>query len=448
MKFGKKTRKPFEWKQFSEKQLKILSWWCDSSPVKDYDGIIAVGAVRSGKTISMAPSFINWAMERYEDQDFAMCGKTISSLRRNVIKTLKRQLLSLGYQVVDKRSENLLEITIDGKTNYFYLFGGKDEASQDLIQGITLAGVYFDEVALMPQSFVSQAEARCSVEGAKYWYNCNPRNPTHYFYTEYIENKRYKEKNLLYLHFLMDDNLTLSEKVKEKYKRMFEGVFYQRNILGMWVTAEGKIYKSFGKDNIIDVNQWYERDAAGRYINALRNKVTLAVIGVDFGGSSSSTAFTLSLYTASFRETIVAKERRIEKEISPADLNRMFVDFVKECRSEYPMCNTAYCDSAEQVLIRGLKNACRDEKIPIAIKNAKKGEIIDRIRFGTAMFSQHRFFILSNCTETIDAYTNAVWDEKHQDVRLDDGSTNIDSIDATEYSQEPYIKTMLDMTGR
>ncbi|MCM1115618.1 MAG: PBSX family phage terminase large subunit [Clostridium sp.] len=447
--FGKKKKtKHFKWKPFSEKQLKVMTWWCDDSPVKDYDGIIADGAVRSGKTISMAPSFIMWAMERFEGEDFALCGKTISSLRRNVINTLKKQLKSLGYDVADKRSENLLEVSIDGKANYFYLFGGKDEGSQDLIQGMTLAGVFFDEVALMPQSFVSQAEARCSVEGAKFWYNCNPKSPSHYFYKEYLENDVFKEKHLLRLHFLMDDNLTLSEKVKERYKRMFAGVFYQRNILGLWVTAEGKIYISFSKDNVIDVNKWYERDAEGKYIHSLRSKISLATIGVDFGGNKSSTAFTLSLYTKNFQETIVAKEKRIKKEITPAQLEDMFVDFCKECLAEYPMVSTVYCDSAEQVLIRGLKNACARAKLPISIKNAKKGEIIDRIRFGITMFSQHRFFIVSNCKETIEAYDNAVWDDKHEDERLDDGTTNIDSLDATEYSQEPFIKTMIDLTRR
>ena len=138
------------------------------------------------------------------------------------------------------------------------MFGGKDERSQDLIQGMTLAGVFFDEVALMPQSFVTQAEARCSVEGAKYWYNCNPKNPTHWFKKEYIDLQ--KEKKLLYLHFTMDDNLTLSEKVKERYKRMFSGVFYQRNILGLWVTAEGKIYTTFTDKNIIKQEDWYHKD--------------------------------------------------------------------------------------------------------------------------------------------------------------------------------------------
>lgn len=435
----------FKWQPFSDKQLKVMTWWCKSSPVNTADGIIADGAVRSGKTVSMAASFVNWAMECFDACDFALCGKTVGSLRRNVINTLKQQVVSLGFEFEEKRTENLIIISNNRHTNYFYTFGGKDESSQDLIQGMTLAGVLFDEVALMPKSFVSQAEARCSVEGAKFWYNCNPRTPTHYFKTEYVD--KLSEKNLLYLHFTMDDNLTLSEQVKERYKRQFSGVFYDRNILGLWVTAEGKIYISFGKDNIIDVDAWYKTDDNGKYIHPLRKRIMLCTAGVDFGGNKSSTAFNCSVYTSKFRETIVVKEKRIKEEINPQQLNKMFVEWIKECLAEYPMLHEVYCDSAEQVLIRGLKTAVADAKLPVVIKNAKKGPIIDRIRFGLTMFAQHCFFIVSNCTETIDAYTDAVWDDKKADVRLDDGTTNIDTLDATEYSQEKYMKTMIDLTN-
>lgn len=229
----------FKWKPLSDKQLKVMTWWCQPSPYKNYDGIIADGAVRSGKTISMAASFVNWAMETFEDCDFALCGKTVGSLKRNVLNTLKQQLLSLNMEYEEKRTENLIIIHRGNKTNYFYCFGGKDESSQDLIQGMTLAGILFDEVALMPQSFVTQGEARCSMDGAKIWYNCNPKGPNHYFKQEYVDIAA--DKRLLYLHFTMEDNLTLPEQVKERYRRMFTGVFYKRNILGLWVTAEGKI---------------------------------------------------------------------------------------------------------------------------------------------------------------------------------------------------------------
>ncbi|WP_330586617.1 PBSX family phage terminase large subunit [Aminipila terrae] len=235
----------FKFKPFSNKQLKILTWWLPNSPVHDKDGIIADGAIRSGKTVSMALSFIMWAMFTFSDQNFAMCGKTIGSFRRNVLTVLKLMLWSRGYKWKEHRADNLLEVTRKGVTNYFYIFGGKDERSQDLIQGITLAGVFFDEVALMPESFVNQATGRCSVEGSKFWFNCNPDGPYHWFKLNWID--KIDEKNIIYLHFTMDDNLSLSEKIKARYRAMYSGVFFQRYILGLWVVAEGVIYDMFDK---------------------------------------------------------------------------------------------------------------------------------------------------------------------------------------------------------
>lgn len=247
MKTLAKIRKTvFKFRPFSRKQMKILTWWLATSPVKNKEGIIADGAIRSGKTLSMSLSFVMWAMECFELQNFGMCGKTIGAFRRNVLFWLKLMLRARGYKVKDHRADNLVIVTRRGKSNYFYIFGGKDEKSQDLIQGITLAGVFFDEVALMPQSFVSQALGRCSVDGSKYWFNCNPGSPYHWFKVEYIDKAT--EKKLIYLHFTMDDNLSLSERVKDRYRRMFSGVFFKRYILGLWVMAEGIIYDMFDPD--------------------------------------------------------------------------------------------------------------------------------------------------------------------------------------------------------
>ena len=247
----KKSRALFKFKPFSKKQRKVLNWWCDSSPVKDMDGIIADGAIRSGKTVAMALSYVMWAMENFDGENFGMAGKTIGSFRRNVLAILKLMLKTRGYKVVDHRADNMLTVSRNSVTNYFYIFGGKDERSQDLIQGITLAGMFFDEVALMPESFVNQATARCSVEGSKWWFNCNPAGPFHWFKVNWID--KVIEKNLIYLHFTMDDNLSLSESIKERYKKQWSGVFYDRYILGLWAVAEGIIYDMFDKSkNVIE----------------------------------------------------------------------------------------------------------------------------------------------------------------------------------------------------
>lgn len=238
----------FQFKPFSDKQKKVLTWWCPASPVKDMDGIIADGAIRSGKTLSMSLSYVLWAMNSFNQQNFGMAGKTIGSFRRNVLFWLKLMLASRKYTVIDKRSDNLLIVSKGNTVNYFYIFGGKDERSQDLIQGITLAGMFFDEVALMPESFVNQATGRCSVDGSKYWFNCNPDNPRHWFKVNWID--KVEEKHLVYLHFTMDDNLSLSEKIKARYRSMYIGVFFKRFIEGIWCVAEGLVYSMF--DDEID----------------------------------------------------------------------------------------------------------------------------------------------------------------------------------------------------
>lgn len=252
-----------KFKPFSRKQLKVLSWWKVDGIKDKYDAIIADGSVRSGKTVSMSISFIFWAMATFADCNFAICGKTVVSCRRNVIKPLIN-MLKHRYDIKDKRSENLLIISKDGKSNTFYIFGGKDESSQDLIQGVTLAGVLFDEVALMPRSFVEQALARCSVEGARFWFNCNPDNPNHWFYREWV--LKAADKHALRLKFLMDDNLSLSDKVKQRYYSLYQGTFYRRFILGEWVIAEGLVYQDYNdhiKDKLWDgnpdelVGTWY-----------------------------------------------------------------------------------------------------------------------------------------------------------------------------------------------
>lgn len=240
-----------KFKPFSKKQLKVLSWW-NTDGIKDkYDAIIADGSVRSGKTVSMSISFLMWAMTNFSDCNFAICGKIVGSCRRNVIKPLIN-MMSGRFNIKDKRSENLLTVTKNGKTNNFYIFGGKDESSQDLIQGITLAGILFDEVALMPRSFVEQGLARCSVEGSRFWFNCNPEHPNHWFYKEWVLNTT--EKRALRLKFLMDDNLSLSQKVKERFYSLYQGTFFRRFILGEWVIAEGLVYQDF--NDTITENLW------------------------------------------------------------------------------------------------------------------------------------------------------------------------------------------------
>lgn len=230
----------------SAKQQKILAF-----PYSKYDALICDGAVRSGKTSIMMWAFVRWAMENFSGQRFGVCGRTVDSCTKNIIVPFTAMSLAKERYIIRwRRGDKVMEVRRGAVTNYFEVFGGKDEASYTLIQGRTLAGVLLDEVVLMPRSFVEQALTRCSVDGAKLWFSCNPGSPQHWFYTEWIQ--RNKERNALYLHFEMTDNPGLSQKTLERYQAMFSGVFYDRYIRGLWVVAEGLIYPMFDESCIVD----------------------------------------------------------------------------------------------------------------------------------------------------------------------------------------------------
>lgn len=249
----------FRFQPFSRKQKQILTWWLPESGVSDADGIIADGAIRSGKTVCMSLAFVQWSMHSFNGQNFGMCGKTVGSFRRNVLSVLKQMLPARGYTIRDRRTDNLVVISRGSTENYYYIFGGKDEGSQDLVQGITLAGILLDEIALMPESFVNQATGRCSVDGSKFWCNCNPAGPEHWFKKQWIDEQ--KKRNLLYLHFTMEDNLSLSEQIRARYRAMYTGIFYRRYILGQWCLAEGLVYEfdpeKHVTDDLPEWGEWY-----------------------------------------------------------------------------------------------------------------------------------------------------------------------------------------------
>lgn len=223
--------------RFSKKQGEIFKFICE-----DYDTLICDGAVRSGKTAAMSIAFVMWAMANFSGENFAICGKTVQNAEKNVLKPLLNTE-GLPYVMKYKRSERLLTVKCGDTENYFYIYGGRDESSYALIQGITLAGVFFDEAALQPKSFAEQAVSRTLTYGnAKIWYNCNPESPGHWFYEKYIANT---PKNAKRLHFLMSDNPIMDEEKIKKAEKRFTGVFYDRYVCGKWVAAEGLVYKVF-----------------------------------------------------------------------------------------------------------------------------------------------------------------------------------------------------------
>ncbi len=222
--------------QFSKKQKQVLSWWRSGR----WQAVICDGAVRSGKTFSMGLSFFLWAQSCFHGRQFALCGKTVGALRRNLLTELLPCLRRIGMDIRENRGANSLTVRFGGHTNQFLLFGGRDASSAALIQGSTLAGVLLDEAALMPRSFVEQAVARCSVRGSKLWFNCNPEGPEHWFYREWIQKA--ENRGALRLHFTMEDNPGLPPEIRQRYERLYSGVFYQRFVLGQWIAAEGLVY--------------------------------------------------------------------------------------------------------------------------------------------------------------------------------------------------------------
>lgn len=245
---------------FSQKQRQVLTWWRPGSPHRKKQAIICDGAVRSGKTLCTGLSFFCWAMCSFQSRNFALCGRTIQSVRRNLLSELLPLLERMGFRCDQKVSRNVILVRLGGRWNQFYLFGGKDESSAALIQGITLAGALLDEVALMPRSFVEQTAARCSVTGSRLWFSCNPESPAHWFYREWV--CKAEEKKALRLQFTMADNPGLSDEVRSRYASTFQGAFYRRFVLGEWVAAEGLVYDFFDGSLLREVpegpfEEWY-----------------------------------------------------------------------------------------------------------------------------------------------------------------------------------------------
>lgn len=398
-----------------------MTWWMLESPHHDKDAVIADGSVRAGKTISMSFSFVVWATETFKNEQLGMAGKTIGSLRRNVVGPLKRMLQSQGYRVHDDRTQNVLTISRGLVTNNFFLFGGKDERSQDLIAGITLAGMFFDEVALMPRSFVDQAVARCSVEGSKFWFNCNPAGPYHWFKVEWIDKAI--QKLALHLHFTMDDNWSLSEAVRERYRRMFSGIFYKRYILGLWVLAEGIIYDMWDED----LNTLDDEDLIPGFKMLARRYVA-----VDYGTSNpmvfldiwddGDVIWILNEYYYS------GKEKGVQKEDS-----QYAEDFMAFIEADGPPLYTIIDPSAASFKVT-LRNR------GVRIKDADN-DVEDGIRNVSTMIAKRKLRVhRRNCPNYLKERASYVWDEKAAARGVEQPMKQFDhAMDCSRY----FVKTII-----
>ena len=364
-----------------------MTWW-QTERYKDKDAIICDGSIRSSKTVSMSIGFILWSCSCFNGKTFAICGKTIESLRRNVITQLPTLFEGL-CKITERKSENLMVVSLDGRVNKYYLFGGKDEGSAALIQGMTLAGVMFDEVALMPRSFVEQALARCSVEGSKFWFNCNPDSPEHWFYKEWIQ--KHKEKNALYLHFTMKDNNSLSEKVKKRYENMYSGVFYDRFIRGLWVVAEGLVYDFFQskKETIIktvDMNDYNEFYVSIDY--GTINPCSMGLWGVNSEGA------------ARIRESYF-DSRKEGRQRTDEEHYQALVELVEDLPITRVIVDPSAASFIECIRRHG------DFRVKPAINS-----VIDGIRITSSLLNADMIHIDPSCKDCIREFGLYRWDEK------------------------------------
>ncbi len=369
---------------FSEKQKKILAF-----PYTNYDALICDGAVRSGKTSVMSLSFVRWAMESFSGCAFAFCSKSVGAAERNIVTPLLQvAYLKRKYRMQYNRGGHVLVVRQGQRENRFYLFGGKDESSYTLIQGVTLAGVLLDEVALMPRSFVEQALARCSVRGAKMWFNCNPENPLHWFRQEWI--LRAPEKNALHLHFLMDDNPGLDEQTRQRYRNMYSGVFYERYILGRWVMSEGLIYDMFDPS----ANVYKQAPPSMQHVSQ-------RIIACDYG--TTNPCVFLDIYDDG--ETIrVEREYRWDsrKEHRQKTDQEYADDFLKFMGNSW--CTVLVDPSAASFIV-----ALRQRGVYV---READNDVLDGIRRVGVLIGSRRLLVNEQCAGLIDELGTYLWDDK------------------------------------
>ena len=399
---------------------------------------LLTGSVRSGKTYV---SLLKWAIfvgSMPENNEFLMTGKTVTSLKRNCLGLLQELVGDNFTYSLSQKSGTLFGRRV-------WLEGANDDRAESKIRGMTLAGAYVDELTQIPEDFYRMLLSRLSMKNAKLYATTNPDTPTHWVKVDIIDNEEIDKK---VWHFTFDDNEILKaenqeyfDNLKAEYQSMGE-VYYQRFILGLWVLAEGIIYKQFAnneemfiKDEPIDEN--------GNKINFL-----IISIGIDYGATEGETEFKATGITPYFKEAWTIDEEKIAGLHTPEQMYKAFIEFYNRVVKEYGKVTHCFADygALGQVLTYGLNRYLQQNNVPLKVQDCIKGQINDRIYLDLMLFAQHRRFILRKCKYLIEAYKLAVWDDKHEDTRLDDGTTPIDDLDASEYSMFPfYDKLMIDI---
>ncbi len=379
------------------------------------------GSVRSGKTYVSIIMWGFWVAGSPKSGVYLMAGKTLSTLKRNVLDPMCGLFGGNFSYNITKKEGRLFgrKICLEGANNI---------ESAGKIRGMTLMGAYCDELTLFPEDFFVMLLSRLSQRGAKLFATTNPDSPNHWVKRDFLDNGKV---DLLSFKFLLEDNIFLPKKYVNSLKNEFCGVFYDRYILGKWVVAEGRVYSGFSRANVLSTHQIAERLS--------ENPLALSVIGVDYGGSGSASAFVLAGFDKGFKNVYVLSEFYDKENRSAEWLINSFAEFVQREKERFPTLSEAFCDSAEQLLIKSFRKAVRLE-----IRNALKSPINTRINLLNRLISANRFFVSEECPHVIDAVETAVWNERDQNKlsRLDDGTSNIDSLDALEYALERFSKQL------
>ena len=409
---------------------------------------VAEGAIRSGKTIDhciIAAAYL----EETPDKFHLASGSTIGNAKLNIgvcngfgLENIFRGRCRWGKY---KDNEALFINTRTGEKVVIFAGGAKADAYKRILgnsYGLWIATEINEHYDCTDSrsSFVKVASGRqIAAQKPFTLWDLNPCNPKATIYEDYID--KYRKQGLaggyLYEHFTIKDNATITpERIAEIESRYDpQTVWYRRDILGERAVAEGLIYQLFA-------------DQPERFcVDDVPGRIRHAVIGVDFGGGTSAHAFCCVGYFNNC--VVVLDEYRETQALNPNKLEQDFVDFVRRCQMRW-LVTDAWCDSAEQTLINGLRVAAARNHLPINIGNSLKRPINDRIRATCLLMGANRFFVNNACKWTIDALKSAIWDNKKitEDVRLDNGTTNIDSLDAMEYAFEREIPTLIEGWGR
>lgn len=390
------------------------------------------GATRSGKTYLDFSYLIPQRIveRRGADGLSVILGVTNSTIERNVLEPMRRRF---GEDLVSRISS---DNTISLFGEKCYALGAEKVSQLSKLRGASFKYCYGDEVADWSQDVFELLKSRLDKSYSVFDGTFNPKSPQHWL-KKFLDS----DADIFYQTYCIDDNPFLDPVFVENLKKEYAGtVLYERYILGLWSAAEGAIYKAFADDprRFIIADDLIYQD------NPQHIEIIRAVIGVDFGGGTSAHAFSCVGFTRGYQQMVMLHEFREKDALTPDKLNEAFIRFVRECKRMWNVTD-CYCDSAEQTLINGLRAAAAKERIGINIQNALKKPINDRIRCLTSLMGGNRYKVAEHCKETIEALRSAVWDSKvlTEDVRLDNGTTNIDSLDAQEYAYEREMRTLV-----